>query len=173
MKKLLTLLIAITSFALVVPVLAQQAPGGSGVKEPPTACPPPVSRRGMRGAASGMMMLVRLYNPETVTTVKGTVASLGTLPPKSKAKTAMRSAVLKTQQGDIALFLVPDWYLEEQKVSLKAGDEVEVTGSKVTMGKDPKPSIIVKDLKVGGKSVAIRNDRGVPVWLVKPQPGES
>ena len=78
----------------------------------------------------------------------------------------IRSAVLKTEQGNITVFLAPDWYLAEQKVSLKAGDELEVTGSKVTLGQQP--AIIVKDLKVGGKSITLRNDRGYPVWMEKP-----
>jgi hypothetical protein len=33
-----------------------------------------------------------------------------------------------TDQGEITLFMVPNWYLDEQKVSLKADDEMEVTG---------------------------------------------
>ena len=82
-----------------------------------------------------MMMLMQAYNPKTVTTVKGGVESLGTLPPKSQVRELSVSAVLKTEQGDITVYLVPDWYLEEQKIALKAGDELEVTGSKVTLGK--------------------------------------
>ena len=168
MKRLLALMIAIISIALVCPVLAQPAPGGSGYG---TRAAPSRSRRGMRSAASAMMMLVRLYNPQTVTTVKGQVVSLGTLPPKTTVTGALRSAVLKTEQGDITVFLAPDWYLAEQKVSLKAGDEVEVTGSKVTMG-TARPAIIVKDLKVGGKSIALRDDGGAPIWL-GPAPSDS
>ena len=81
MKKLLALLIAITSLALVGPVLAQTAPGDSGVKEPAGGARPSLGRRGTRSAAQGSMMLIRAYNPQTVTTVKGTVESLDTFPP--------------------------------------------------------------------------------------------
>jgi hypothetical protein len=165
MKKLLGWMIATLSIALVCPVLAQTAPGGSG-SDPRS---PVQSRRSMRSAASSMMMLVRLYNPQTVTTVKGGVVSLGTLPPKTTVAGALRSAVLKTDQGDITVFLAPDWYLAEQQVSLKAGDEVEATGSKITMGKQG-AAIIVKDLKAGGKSIALRDNEGTPIWL-GPAPG--
>jgi hypothetical protein len=158
-KRFLTLMIVAISLALVGPGLAQTAPGAGGA-EPRT---PVQIRRTMRSAASAMMMLIQLYDPATVTTVKGGVVSLGTLPPKTKAKGAMRSAVLKTEQGNISVFLAPDWYLAEQQVSLKVGDEVEVTGSKITMGKEP--SIIVKDLKVGGKNIALRDAGGTPIWL--------
>lgn len=154
MKRLLALMIVFISIALVCPALAQ----------------PGQSRRSQRGAASAIMTLIRLYNPETVTTVKGQVASLGTLPPHTQVVGALRTAILKTEQGDITAFLAPDGYLEEHKGVLKAGDEVEVTGSKVTVGKQG-PAIIVKDLKVGGKSIALRDAEGLPIWMGPPASG--
>ena len=162
MKRFIALLTAIASIALVGPVLAQPAPGGSGGEAPV------MGRRSMRSAASSSLMLARMYDPKTVTTVKGGVLSLGTMPPKSQEPGTMRSAVLKTEQGDIMVFLAPDWYLAEQKISLKAGDQIEVTGSKITLSGNP--TILVSDLKVGDKSATLRNSRGFPVWL-KGQPG--
>jgi hypothetical protein len=123
----------------------------------------------MRSATSGTVMLIRAYNPKTVTTVKGAVQSLRTMPFNSQVPGAMLAAVLKTEQGEITVYLAPAEYLSQLNISLKAGDEVEVTGSKVTLGKQP-PSIIVKDLKVGDKSAALRNERGVPIWMAG-QPG--
>jgi len=170
MRRLLALIIAITSMALVCPVLAQPGPGSSGGPEAGGAMRPGtgpgMSRRGMSGAAKGTLMLMRSYNPQTVTTVKGVVESLDTLPPKSPAPGAMRTAVLKTDQGNIMVYLAPDSFLEQEKISLKAGDELEVTGSKVTLGQQP--AVIAKDLRVGGKSINLRNDRGVPVWMEAP-----
>ena len=37
----------------------------------------------------------------------------------------------------ITVYLGPDWYLDQRKISLKAGDKLAVTGSKVTLGKQP------------------------------------
>ena len=173
MRRLLALIIAITSMALVCPVLGQPGPGSSGG---PAAgggvspgAGPGINRRAMRAAAQGTLMLMRNYNPQTVTTMKGVVESLETLPPKSKAPGAIRSAVLKTEQGKITVYLAPDSYLQEQKISLKAGDELEVTGSKVTLGQQP--SLIAKDLRVGGKSITLRDERGEPVWMEAPAGG--
>ena len=170
MRRLLALIIAITSMAMVCPALAQPGPGSSGGPEAgggmPPGTGPGMNRRAMRGAAQGTLILVRSYNPQTVTTMKGGVESLSTLPPKSQAAGAIRSAVLKTEQGNITVYLAPLSFMEEQKISLKAGDELEVTGSKVTLGQQP--ALIVKDLRVGGKSINLRNDRGVPVWMEAP-----
>jgi hypothetical protein len=161
-KRFLGLLMAIASIALVCPVLAQPAAGGSGGEAPV------MGNRSMRTAALIPFMLARLYNPSTVTTVKGGVLSLETIPPKSQQPGAMQRAVLKMEQGDITVILSPDWYLAEQKISLKAGDQLEVTGSKITLSGTP--TILARNLKVGDKSAILRNDRGFPVWL-KGQPG--
>lgn len=162
MKRFLALLMGITSIALVCPVLAQPAPGASGSEGQA------MGRRSMRSAALSSLMLVRMYNPKTVTTVKGGVLSLGTIPPKTQEPGTVRSAVLKTEQGDITVYLAPDWYLAEQKISLKAGDQLEVTGSKVTLA--GQPTVLASNLKVGDKSATLRNSQGFPVWL-KGQPG--
>lgn len=163
MKRILALLAAIASIALVCPVLAQPVPGGIGGEGPA------MGRRSMRSAALSSLMLARMYNPNTVTTVKGGVLSLGTVPPHSQDAGTMRSAVLKTEPDDITVFLAPDWYLAEQKISLKAGDQLEVTGSKITLG--GKLTILAGELKVGDKSAILRNNKGFPVWL-KGQPGD-
>jgi hypothetical protein len=168
MNKLLALIIAITSIALIGPVLAQPGPGGGGAMEPGTGMGPGKSRMGM-GRSGAEVMFTRHYDPKTVTTVKGGVESLGSMPPGSQAPAAMRSAVLKTEEGDITVYLGPDWYLDQQKISLKVGDKLEVTGSKITLAENP--CVIAKDLKVDGKTITLRDDKGVPVWRGKRPPG--
>jgi hypothetical protein len=160
-KKVLPLLMVIASMSLVCPALAQPAPGSNGKA-------PAVGNRSMRSAALSSFLLIRMYDPKTVTTVKGVVLSLETIPPQSQQPGAMRSAVLKMEPGEITVCLAPDWFLAEQKISLKAGDRVEVTGSKLNLAN--KPTILASNLKVGDKSATLRNDRGFPVWL-KGQPG--
>jgi len=167
MRKLLPLIIAITSFALVCPVPALSGPGGGDGPEPAGGTSPGTSPgRGMRRAAEGRgaaaALLTVMYDPQTVITLKGDVKSLGTLPPMSRLPGAIRSALLKTDQGNITVYLSPDWHLAGQKISPKVGDRMEVTGSKVTLG--DQPSVIVKDLKLGGKTINLRNGQGVPVW---------
>ena len=163
MKKLLALMIALTGIAVVAPVLAQAA-GNAGPAGPGNMTLQ--ERREMRNASRGMIILMQVYNPKTVTTVTGGIQSLGTFPPQNPEPNAAVSAVLQTEQGAMTIYLVPNWYLEEeQKISLKPGDQMEVTGSKVILAKGQPAGIIVKTFKVGDKTVTLRDDRGVPIWL--------
>jgi hypothetical protein len=166
-------MVAIISIALICPALAQPGPGGAAGPEPGGGIAPGKGpgrdnlRRaaGGRGGASGL--LTAMYDPQTVTTVKGPVESLGIIPP-TRVWGAIRSVVLKTDQGNITVYLSPDWYLAQQKISLKPGDHLEATGSKVTMGEQP--CVIAKDFKVGGQTITLRNDQGVPVWAGQRPP---
>jgi hypothetical protein len=167
MRRILALIVAIAAIALVGPVLAQPGAGGGGGTESgggmgAGATPGRSLRRASmgRGAAAGMLTL--MYDPKTITTVKGAVESLGTLPPTAGTPNAIRYALLKTEQGNIRVYLCPDWYLDQQKISLAVGDQLEVTGSKVTM--EGQPAIIAKDLKKGDKTVALRDDKGSSAW---------
>jgi hypothetical protein len=168
MNRILALIIAIAAIALVGPVLAQPGAGGGGGTESgggmgSGATPGGSLRRASMGRGGAAGMLTLMYDPKTVTTVKGAVESLGTLPPTAGGKpNAIRSAVLKTEQGNIRVYLGPDWYLDQQKISLAVGDQLEVTGSKVTM--EGQPCIIAKDLKKGDKTVALRDDKGSSAW---------
>jgi hypothetical protein len=165
MRRLLALLIAISSIALVCPVLAQPGAGGGGGPEPEGALRPGRTHRVM-GYDRNVALFMRMYNPQTVTTVKGAVESLGPEASKVRGAGAMRSAVLKTDHGSITVYLSPDWYLDQERISLKAGDQLEVTGSKVTLGKNKQPAIIAQKLKKsGGKTITLRDAKGVPVWL--------
>jgi len=169
MKSLLTLIIAITSITLVCPVLAQPGPGAGDGTEGAGGMGRGMGHRRVMGYDSTVAQLMRLYNPQTASTVTGAVESLGTTPSIRGRAMPMRSAVLKTNQGKITVYLSPDWYLDQEKISLKTGDKLEVTGSKVTIGEQP--SIIANNLKkVGGKTVTLRDDKGVPVWLGQRPP---
>jgi hypothetical protein len=141
------LLVLIVTLALVCPALAQPQPGGG------------------RGLGPGRGMGPQMYNPQTVTTVKGKVESLENLPslgPGGGRGMMHLTAVLKTDQGSIAVHLGPAWYLEQQQAALKVGDLMEVTGSKVTFNQ--KPTIIAKELRVNGKTVNLRDEQGFPRW---------
>jgi hypothetical protein len=167
-RRLLFFSIAVAIIALVGPPLAQSGPVGEGVKAPKGGLNPQITRRGM-GLGGAATLLIRLYDPKTVTTVAGGVESLGTLPPQGFVKGAIRSAGLKTEQGEITVYLSPEWYLHEHKIYLTFGDKVEVTGSKVIVG--GQPAVIAKDLKVGDKTLTLRTDQGLPVWRSIPSSG--
>jgi hypothetical protein len=161
MRRLLALMIAIASIGLACPVLAQQGPQGTGGTEPGGVPGPGLGHRRVMGFTRAEGFLMRSYNPETVTTVKGAVVSLTHM---GGGPGAICRAVLKMDQGNLTVYLSPDWYLNQKQIPLKTGDQLEVTGSKVTLTQEA--SIIAKDIKkAGGKTINLRDDKGVPVWL--------
>jgi hypothetical protein len=142
MNKPVLFLAIVISLALVGPGLAQPVPGGGG--------------RGMDG---------RLYNPQTVTTIKGQVEKLETLPSMGRGGgrgLQFRGVVLKTDQESLLVHLGPSWFLDEQKFAVKAGDTLEATGSKVTLNNQP--ALIAREVKVNGQTLTLRDAQGFPVW---------
>lgn len=135
--------------ALAAPALAQ--PGGG---------------QGMGGPGMGRGMGMGMYNPQTVTTIQGTVETAG--PPMGRVQHV--SWVVKTDQGKITVHLGPAWYINQHQIVLKPGDAVEATGSKMEMGGGT--MMVAKEVKVGGKTFQLRDDQGMPLWRGqgRPQP---
>ena len=140
--------------ALAGPALAQ--PGGG---------------QGMGGPGMGPGMgpgrgMGKMYNPQTVTTIRGTVESPGPQRPPHAARVPDyqdRPGQHHGSPGTHRLY-------EPATDSLNPGDAVEVTGSKVEMG--GKTMMMAKEVKVGGKTFQLRDDQGMPLWRGqgRPQP---
>ncbi len=176
MKRSIALLMVIAGLALVFPAWGQPAPETEGAPEigGGRGIPPGMSRRGLaRGGPAARLTL--MYDANTVTKVSGTIVTLRTLPPFKKAAAAVgetRVADIKTKQGLLTVFLGPEWFLQQEKVSLKVGDRLEATGSKVNFGEQP--AIIARDFrKAGGKLITVRDDQGAPTWVPAAPPAAS
>jgi hypothetical protein len=108
------------------------------------------------GSAAG-----RGYDPRTVETVTGEVASVETIP-AGKGRSGGVHLMLKTDRETVPVHLGPAWYVEKQKPRIERGDEIQVEGSRVTYG--GKPAIIARQVKKGGETLTLRNAAGVPSW---------
>jgi hypothetical protein len=75
----------------------------------------------------------RMYDPKTVETVSGAVASVETLTPMQGMGAGLH-LLLNTDKGVISVHLGPAWYLESQDVSLQPGDRVQVLRRYVILG---------------------------------------
>jgi hypothetical protein len=142
------LVVMVLCLALAHPALAQTGPGGGG-----------------RGMGMGGGMGPRLYDPQTVATVKGQVEKLADLPSMGGGGgmgMQYRGVTLKTDQGSLMVHLGPGWYLDEKKFPVKVGDTMEVTGSKVTLNNQP--ALIAREVKVNGTILKLRDDQGLPLW---------
>jgi hypothetical protein len=102
-----------------------------------------------------------VYDPKTVETVKGEVASVDKVPsPRGKGHGI--HLTLKTDKETIEVELGPDWYIEKQPVKIKEKDILAIKGSRVTL--QGKPSIVASEVKKGDQSLKLRDENGTPAW---------
>ncbi len=102
----------------------------------------------------------RMYDVNTVQTVKGEVLNVENF--AGKRGYSGVHLTLKTDGGEIPVHLGPQWFLDKQSVKIEKGDQIEVTGSKITY-KD-KPAIIAAEVKKGNDVLTLRDKSGIPVW---------
>lgn len=110
---------------------------------------PGVKAQGRSGAA--------LYNPATETSVSGTL-----MQPPARGRMGLYLSVEEPSGDTVDVRLGPKSYLAARGVSLKKGDELEVTGSKVTM--NGAPVLIAREVTKQGRSVTVRDNVGRPLW---------
>ncbi|MGH8359742.1 MAG: hypothetical protein ACRESF_19825 [Pseudomonas sp.] len=99
------------------------------------------------------------YDPATETKLKGVVEQLKLVPPTGGKPIAY--LVLKGQDT-VQVFLCPKSFLDEMGVSFKAGDEIQVTGSKVKQ--DGEDLILAREVVKGGDTLTLRFKDGKPAW---------
>jgi DNA/RNA endonuclease YhcR with UshA esterase domain len=102
----------------------------------------------------------RNYNPNTETTVKGTVENVM----QQNGSRGFSGMHLELKAGDTTydVHVGPSAYVSNQGVSFAKGDEIEVTGSKVTM--NGKEDVVARQIKKGDKTLVLRNAQGIPQW---------
>jgi hypothetical protein len=129
----------------------------------------PLIQAQQKGRGGSQMM----YNAATETTIKGTVESLDQGAQGMMMKMGMGMGThltLKTAKGDFQVMLGPSYFVADKGFSFAKGDEVEVTGSRVTMAGGE--SVIAREITKGGKTLVLRDKTGKPEWSgVMGKPG--
>jgi hypothetical protein len=103
-----------------------------------------------------------MYDARTVATVTGDVVEVAQKASGRGGSSGGVHVTLKTADGNIAVRLGPTWYLEEKGLQLRAGDRIEVRGSRIRL--DEKPVLIAAEVTKGEHRVRLRDDSGVPAW---------
>jgi hypothetical protein len=62
----------------------------------------------------------------------------------------------------ISVHLGPSWYLDNQALSLKVKDKIQVKGSKVIFSR--KPTLIAAEVKKEDQTLILRDANGFPAW---------
>ena len=102
---------------------------------------------------------MRMYNPATETTVKGTIEAV-----MQPTRGQMMGTHLTVKAGDETqeVMLGPSNFIASKDFSFAKGDSVEVTGSKVTMG--GAEYVIAREVVKDGKTLTLRDKSGTPQW---------
>ena len=146
------IVIALSALTLATPAIADD-PGCPG----PGPCNGAWGGPGFRGP-EGRGPRARAYDPKTVATVAGKVAAVTTAGRRGRGV----HVDLETAEGLLPVRIGPAWFLEKEGLQIAAGDQIEVTGSRIAW--DGKQALVAQVVKKGSTAVALRDLDGVPVW---------
>ncbi len=117
--------------------------------------------KGGMGGGGGMGMGMGMgmhYDPKTVETIQGEVTQVQQM----QGMAAGVHLQVKTAKETVMVVLGPASYLEQQKMKIAVGDQVEIKGSRV---QHPQMALLIAgELKKGDQVVKLRDDQGQPLW---------
>lgn len=117
--------------------------------------------KGQGGAWGPGSSYERLYNPQTVETISGVVVSVNRFTPIGGRSYGVH-AMVKTEKETLSVHLGPAWFIDNQESEIKAGDKVEIKGSRITY--EGKPAIIAAEVTMGNETLTLRDAGGTPAW---------
>lgn len=103
----------------------------------------------------------KMYNPKTVETISGEVASVDQITP-TKGMSHGVHMIVKTDKETISVHMGPGWFVENQDIKIEPKDKVDVKGARVTF--EGKPAIIAAEIKKGDEILILRDEDGFPAW---------
>ena len=108
----------------------------------------------------------RVYDPDTVTTLKGSVRAVSVVPARG-GRSGGTHVTLESDGAATDVHLGPTWFVEKEGLKLAKGDSLEVTGSLVES--EGKTFLVAREVKKGASLVRLRDERGVPSWAGGPR----
>ena len=105
--------------------------------------------------------------------ITGQVESLGSYRTgswRSMPGMEIQGVTLKTEQGNIEVFLGPPAYVTEQKFALQKGDILEVYGLKGL--RQGKPAFFAAKVKSNNQTLKLLDEKGCPLWEKEQGPLE-
>lgn len=102
---------------------------------------------------------MRMYDPATEVTLKGTVEAVN-----QQTGGQMMGTHLTVKAGDETheVMLGPANFVASKGFTFAKGDSVDVTGSKITMG--AMEFVIAREVVKDGKTLTLRDKTGTPQW---------
>jgi len=103
----------------------------------------------------------RMYNTKTIEKVKDTIVSIDSIVHANRYP-GFIYLIVNTPAETTTVFIGPSWFVNEQKLKMKSGDSVQVTGARVSL--EGRPVIIARQVMVGNVGIMLRDAQGVPLW---------
>jgi hypothetical protein len=101
------------------------------------------------------------YNPATEITFTGVVDRLKPTPAPGHGAGGLHLLV-RAKTGVMEVLLGPAWYLSSKDFEFARGDNITVTGSKLTM--DGQEVVVAREVKKADKVLTLRDANGLPLW---------
>ena len=111
-------------------------------------------------ATPAFAQAVPKYDAATETILKVAVQELKFVPPAGAKPVAY--LVTRSGQDSVHIFLCPKSFLDAIGAEFKAGDEIQVTGSKVKQ--DGADLILAREVVKAGDTLTLRFKDGKPAW---------
>ena len=103
-----------------------------------------------------------MYDKSTEATIKGTVDEVAKPADANARRGRFSTITLKTDSGPMKVALGPARFMTAKNFALAKGDQIEVTGSKVTH--EGKAFFLAREVKKGADTLTLRDADGKPAW---------
>ena len=104
----------------------------------------------------------KLYSPSTVVTFKGKVSGIQVTTPMPGMGHAISLFVKDTNGKTRRVDVGPEWYVNNQRTKIRVKDNVQVTGSRVSI--DGSDVILAEQIVKNKDVLALRRPAGRPYW---------
>jgi len=112
----------------------------------------------------------RHFDANNVTTIQGTVQSVGTFEPARGVSEGLRLRV-KTSDGKlVTVHAGPASFAQRQNFTLMSGDNVTITGSHTKIGW--RSVFVASEIQKGNETLRLRSKTGEPLWSMPAQQGQ-
>jgi len=110
------------------------------------------------------------YDPATEVTLTGTVEEVKTVPAPGRGPGGVHLMV-RAEGGVMEVLLGPAWFVTSKGMDFAKGDNITVTGSKLTLNKQE--VVVARETKKADKVLTLRDAKGVPLWSGKARGSKS
>ncbi len=141
MKRLLTTIVLVALMGPLVTAAWAQQRSGKGMKK---------------------QMYEREYDADTIETIEGEVVEVTYNPGRRNAARMGVHMMVATDSDTMSVHLGPVWYLEQQEEKIEKGDQLTITGSRITY--DGTPALVAAEVKREEMTLRLRDQDGYPLW---------